>query len=194
VIRKLQLFLGILFLTCGWANGQVQDSATAGTVPMSVGGYFSYFDASYASYKSAGFGTFIDYSPFLSGNLGIEGEARCLIVGGSHSFSEYNYLVGPRYRFYRSDKYQPYAKFLVGAGEINFPYHLAHGGYFALAPGGGVEVAMKEHWKFRADYEFQIWPSAIGIPGIQTGSMHPNGVSVGFAYRLFRPRYEFKPQ
>lgn len=194
MLRKLLLILGVLFLTGGLAYGQVTDSATAGTIPLSVGGSFSYFDASYASYRSAGFGAYIDYSPFLSGDLGLEGEGRWLDVGASHSFSEYNYLIGPRYRFYKSEKYQPYAKFLVGAGEINFPYNLAHGGYFAMAPGGGVEIALKEHWKLRADYEFQFWPDAIGIPGIQTGAMHPNGVSVGFTYRLFSSRYEFKPR
>ena len=55
-------------------------------------------------------------------------------------------------------------------------------------------MAVKEHWKVRADYEFQFWPSAVGIPGIQTGSMHPNGVSVGLKYRIFRSRYEFQPR
>lgn len=192
MIRTL-FVLGVLSISGMCMYGQVEDSATAGVVPLSVGGYFSFFDASYASNKSGGVGAVIDYSPLLAGNLGIEGEGRWLKIGGSHGFSEYNYLAGPRYRFYKSDKYQPYAKFLVGAGEINFPYDLAHGGYFVLAPGGGVDIALKEHWKVRADYEFQFWPNAIGIPGIQTGSMHPNGVSVGFTYRIFRSRYEFKP-
>jgi len=55
-----------------------------------------------------------------------------------------------------------------------------------MAPGGGLDYALNRRWKVRADYEFQIWPSAVGIPGIQTGSVHPNGVSVGISYRLFR--------
>jgi hypothetical protein len=194
VIQKL-LVLGVLVLSGVSCYGQVEDSATAGTVPLTVGGYFSYFDASYASNKSAGLGAFIDYSPLLSGNLGVEGEGRWLKFGGGNSFSEYNYLVGPRYRFYyKSDKYQPYAKFLVGAGEIDFPFDLAHGGYFVMAPGGGVDVSLKEHWKVRADYEFQFWPGAPGIPGVQTGSFHPNGVSVAVVYRVFRSRYEFQPR
>ena len=155
---------------------------------------FSFFDASYQAYKTSGLGAYIDYSPLFAGDLGVEGEGRWLRFGGPQSFSEYTYLAGPRYRFYKSDKYQPYAKLLVGAGEINFPYDLAHGGYFALAPGGGIDIALKEHWKFRADYEFQFWPNAPGIPGIQTGSVYPNGVSIGFTYRLFRSRYVFQPR
>jgi hypothetical protein len=194
VIQKL-LVLGVFVLSGVGCFGQVEDSARASTVPMSVGGSFSYFDASYGSIRTAGLGTFIDYSPLLAGSLGVEGEGRWLMFGGPNSFSEYNYLVGPRYHFsYRSEKYQPYAKFLVGAGEINFPYDLGHGGYFAMAPGGGIDISLKDHWKVRADYEFQFWPSALGIPGIQTGSFHPNGVSVGFVYRLFRSRYQLQPQ
>lgn len=192
MIRKL-LVLGVLFIGARCVYAQVQDSATAGVVPLTIGAYFSYFDASYASNRTAGFGAVLDYSPVMAGNLGVEGESRWLTMGGSHGFSEYNYLVGPRYRFYESAKYQPYAKFLIGAGEINFPYDLAHGGYFVIAPGGGVDVALSDHWKLRADYELQFWPGAIGIPGIQSGSMHPNGVSLGFTYRLFRSRYVFQP-
>lgn len=192
--KLLVLVLGVVVLGGVGASGQVEDSATAGIVPLTVSGYFSFFDAGYASNKSGGLGASIDYSPLLTGDLGIEGEGRWLKFGGQTSFSEYNYLIGPRYRFYKSNKYQPYAKFLIGAGEINFPYDLAHGGYLALAPGGGVEIALKEHWKVRADYEFQYWPGAVAIPGVQTGAMHPNGVSVGFTYRLFRSRYEFQPR
>ncbi len=183
---KRNLILGFLLLSSVGALGQVVESATAGSAPLTVGGYFSFFDASYASNKVAGFGTYVDWSPLMTGNLGVEAEGRWLTFGGSHGFSEYNYLVGPRYRFYLNDRFQPYAKFLVGAGEINFPYDLAHGGYFAMAPGGGIDYALNPRWKVRADYEFQIWPSAVGIPGIQTGSVHPNGVSVGLSYRLFR--------
>jgi opacity protein-like surface antigen len=187
------MVVGVLIASCLCAYGQVEDSATAGVIPMTVGGYFSYFDASYASYKTAGLGAVLDYSPLMSGDLGVEGESRWLKFGGDHGFSEYNYLVGPRYRFYKSRKYQPYAKILAGAGLINFPFGLAHGGYFAIAPGAGADVALNEHWKVRLDYEFQYWPSAVGIPGIPTGSMHPNGASVGLTYRLFRSRYVLQP-
>jgi opacity protein-like surface antigen len=175
-----------LFVAASIAFGQVEAAATAGSVPLSVGGSFSFFNAGYSSNVVGGFGTYVDWSPFLSGDLGVEGEARWMTVGGSHGFSEYNYLVGPRYRFRASEKIQPYAKFLVGAGQIKFPYDLAHGGYLAYAPGGGAEFVLNEKWRFRAEYEYQFWPDAVGIPGIHTDPVRPNGVSVGFTYRLFR--------
>jgi hypothetical protein len=187
--------LGVLCFASAHVYGQVEDSATAGVIPLTIGGNFSYFDAGYESTRTAGAAATIDYAPLLSGNLGVEGEGRWLKWGGSSSFSEYNYLAGPRYRFYyKREKYQPYVKFLVGAGEINFPYDLAHGGYFVMAPGVGIDIGLKERWKVRVDYEFQYWPNAVAIPGINTGAMHPNGVSVGFTYRLFRSRYQFQPQ
>lgn len=188
------LVLGVLLTSSTFAVSQVAPDANAGTVPLALGGSFSYFDASYASNRVAGLSSYIDYSPLLAGNLGVEGEGRWMTMGGSHGFNEYNYLVGPRYRFFLSDRYQPYAKVLLGAGEINFPYSLAHGGYFAWAPGGGIDIGLSRRWAARADYEFQIWPSAPGIPGIPNGSFHPNGVTVGVSYRLFRPRYELAGQ
>lgn len=193
MIGKL-VAVSILCISAVRIYGQVEDSATAGVVPLSVGASFSYFDTGYESTRSEGFGAFIDYSPLLAGSLGVEGEGRWLKFGGAGGFSEYNYLAGPRYRFYyKKEKYQPYAKFLLGAGEINFPYDLGHGGYFVMAGGGGIDIAVNEHWKFRADYELQYWPNALNIPGIQTGATHPNGVSVGFNYRIFRSRYQFQP-
>ena len=141
MIQKL-LILGVLLLAGVRCFGQVEDSATAGSVPLSVGGSFQllrrelWVDQDRWSWQRLSI-----ILRLLAGNLGVEGEGRWLMIGGAHSFSEYNYLVGPRYRFYyKSEKYQPYAKFLVGAGEINFPYDLAHGGYFVLAPGGGIDI------------------------------------------------------
>src|ERR1700739_314255 len=156
VIQRL-LTLGFLCIGCAWAYGQVEDSATAGIVPLSIGGNFSLFDASYQGYKTAGLGASVAFFPLVAGNLGVEGEGRWLKFGGPQSFSEYTYLAGPRFRFYKCDKYQPYAKALVRVGELNFPYGLAHGAYFVVAPGGGLDMALNEHWKLRADYEFQYW-------------------------------------
>src|SRR5262249_29033628 len=126
--------LGLLLAVSISAFGQVEAPATTGSSPWSVGASFSFFNASYASNFVGGFGTYIDWSPFLHGDLGAEGVARWMNVGGSHGFSESNYLVGPRYRFRAGEKIEPYGKFLVGAGQIRFPYDLAHGGYFAYAP------------------------------------------------------------
>jgi opacity protein-like surface antigen len=190
-VIKRSWVLGILFVFTLCAYGQVEAAATSGKSPLAIGGSFSFFDAGYASNKVGGLGTYIDWSPFLRGDLGIEGEARWLKFGGSNGFSEYNYLAGPRYRFRAGEKIQPYAKFLIGAGQIRFPYNLAFGSYLAYAPGGGAELVLNDHWRVRGEYEFQIWPDAPGIPGVHTDSVKPNGFSLGFTYRVFRQPHDF---
>jgi hypothetical protein len=37
----------------------------------------------------------------------------------------------------------------------------------------------------RAEYEYQLWPSAPGVGGEPSNGMKPNGFSVGFAYKPF---------
>ena len=179
------LILCVLSLSSAMALAQAAPSATGNSAPLVVGGYFSYFDAGYAGNRVMGPGAYVDWSPAIGGNLGVEAEGRWLKFDADHDFSEYNYLAGLRYRMRAASRFQPYAKFLVGAGELNFPFQLAHGSYFALAPGGGVDFVVRPRWSVRADYEYQIWLNSPGIPGVQTSTVKPNGVSAGLSYRIF---------
>jgi opacity protein-like surface antigen len=174
-----------LFLSSLWACAQVVPDARAGISRIKVGGYYSYYDTGYSGYRMTGPAAFIDWSSSAFWHIGAEAEGRWLISDAPNNFSEYTYLAGPRYRFPVGKRAQPYAKVLLGAGEINFPYHLAHGGYFAIAVGGGVDLAMRRRWGLRVDYEYQIWPDAVGIPGIPSSALKPNGVSAGISYRVF---------
>jgi len=117
----------------------------------------------------------------------VEGEGRWLSLNGSRGFAEYNYLAGPVYRMTLSEHrgFHPYVKCLAGIGIVDFPNNLAMGRYFAIAPGGGVDYTLNRRWRLRADYEYQIWPLAPGIPGNSASAMKPNGVTVGFTYRVF---------
>jgi opacity protein-like surface antigen len=184
MIQRVLIFCA-LSLSSTMALAQAAPSATGNSAPLVVGGYFSYFDAGYAGNRVMGPGAFIDWSPVNAGNLGIEGEGRWLKFGADNDFSEYNYLAGLRYRVRATSRFQPYAKFLVGAGEVTFPYELGHGSYFALAPGGGMDYVVHPRWRVRADYEYQFWLNSPGIPGIQLSAIKPNGVSVGLSYRIF---------
>ena len=179
------LIVGALLLSSSWAIAQVEPTAYRNQNTLALGGFYSSFDTDYQTNRMAGAGVYADWSPAILGHLGAEAEARWLIFNSFHDFSEYNYLIGPRYRFPAYNRLQPYAKLLLGAGEVNFPYQLAHGGYFALAPGGGIDFVVTRRWTMRVDYEYQIWPSAVGIPGIQSNSLKPNGLSVGIGYRIF---------
>jgi outer membrane protein with beta-barrel domain len=184
VYRRSLILTGLL-LSSALAVAQVAPSAYRSRASLTVGGYYSYFDADYANNEMGGVGAYVDWSPGFLGRLAVEGEGRWLIFNAPHDFSEYNYLIGPRYKVLVHNHLQLYAKILLGAGEVNFPYQLAHGGYFALAPGGGIDFAATRHWRLRADYEYQILPDAVGIPGIPSNSLKPNGVSVGVGYRIF---------
>ncbi len=169
------------------AAAQAEYSAERAPVSLSVGGSFSFYDANYGGYKVGGIATHIDFSPIIWDHVGVEGEGRWLTLNSSRGFREYNYLIGPMYRMTLSEhrRFHPYAKALVGQGVIDFPNHLAYGRYFVFAPGAGVDYTLNRRWRVRADYEFQIWPGAPGIPGDSSGPLKPNGVTVGLTYRVF---------
>lgn len=169
------------------AGAQSSYDAERAPVSLTLGGSYSFFDAAYGGYKVMGAVVFVNLSPFIWDHLGAEAEGRWLTLNASRGFSEYNYLAGPVYRITLSQHraLHPYIKGLIGEGIVDFPNHLAVGRYFAIAPGAGVDVTLNRRWRLRADYEYQIWPQASDIPGISSGAMKPNGVSVGFTYRVF---------
>jgi hypothetical protein len=181
------LILAALLIAPILAGGQTVYEAERAPVSFSTGGAFSFFDAAYGGYKVMGAVAYVNFSPLIWDHVGAEAEGRWLTFNASRGFREYNYLAGPVYRITLSEhrRLHPYVKALVGQGDIDFPNHLAYGRYFVLAPGGGVDMTLTRRWRLRADYEYQIWPDAPGIPGLASGVMRPNGVSVGFTYRIF---------
>jgi hypothetical protein len=89
------------------------------------------------------------------------------------------YMAGPTY--HRDfGKFQPYVKGLVGFGDFNFPYDLAHGSFLVIAPGAGVDYRISRRIRIRAvDFEYQIWPQ------FAYGSMSNYGISTGLRIRVF---------
>jgi hypothetical protein len=169
------------------AGAQVAYEGERAPVSLSTGASFSYFSADYGGYHPIGGSAVIDFSPIIWDHVATEAEGRWLTLNAPHGFSEYNYLIGPVYRFTltKHQTLHPYVKTLLGEGIVNFSDNLAYGRYFAIAPGGGVDFTLTRRVRLRADYEFQIWPNAPGIPGLPSGTMYPNGVSVGATYRIF---------
>lgn len=184
MLQRVLLFGALLFSPLP-ALAQAAPSAYGGSPLFTVGGFFSYVDTDYDGNKMVGPGAFVDWSPPAKWSLGLEGEARWLILNAPHQFRQYTYLAGPRYLFPHKRRIGPYAKFLIGAGDIDFPYRLAHGSYFVMAPGAGVDIAWTSKLRLRADYELQIWPQAVGIPNVPGSALKPNGVSVGVSYKVF---------
>jgi opacity protein-like surface antigen len=186
LINRLLIIVALLVAPV-LAAAQAPYSAERAPVAFTLGGAYSYFDAAYGGNKVMGATAYMNFSPIIWDHVAVEGEGRWLPLNASHGFSEYNYLAGPVYRISLSEhrKFHPYVKGLIGAGIINFPNNLAYGRYFAIAPGGGVDYTLNRRWRLRADYEYQIWPGASDIPGTSSSTLKPNGVTVGFTYRVF---------
>jgi opacity protein-like surface antigen len=162
--------------------GQAAPAVRGGIPPLTAGGYYSNFTSDFTPNRLGGAGIYIDWN--LLGRLGVEGEARWLRFNQEEGSYEDNYLIGPRYSR-RYGKFVPYVKFLMGAGELEFNLNQGHGGYFAMAPGGGLDYRLTSHLTIRLiDYEYQIWPSAPG-GGFPSNGLTPNGFSFGAGYRIF---------
>jgi opacity protein-like surface antigen len=186
LIRRL-FIVAVLVTAPMIAAAQSQYSAERAPVSFTMGGAYSFFNAGYAGYTVMGAVAYAAFSPVIWDHVGVEGEGRWLIQNGSRGFNEYNYLIGPVYRITLVAHHglHPYVKGLIGAGIVEFPNHLAVGRYFAIAPGGGVDVTLNRRWRLRGDYEYQIWPQSPDIPGMNVATMKPNGVTVGLTYRVF---------
>ncbi len=143
----------------------------------------SNFSTDYGPNRMTGVGAYVD-ADWRRG-FGAEAELRFLEWGGYLGETQQTYLIGPRAFFLPNSRWRPFGKFLFGGGWMSFPSTIGHASYFAMAPGGGVDYILSRRWRARAEYEYQIWPSAphvVGQPG--TPSLKPNGVSVGLTFRI----------
>lgn len=157
-------------------HAQVVAAARGGS-SLQAGGSFSIFNPDYGSNWLYGFGAYVDLN--VGSHWGAEGEVRYLRFNQTYNVYEDNYLLGLRYRWH-FNRMQPYVKFLAGNGQFNFPFSLAHGGFFMLAPGGGLDFHLNHRFTLRAlDYEYQHWGNFSG------SSLSPNGFSSGISYRFF---------
>jgi opacity protein-like surface antigen len=134
--------------------------------------------------RLTGFGVYVDLN--VKPRWGVEAEARFLPFNGFYGEAQHHYLIGPKVELVRLGKLRPYAKLLVGLGQNNFPFTIGTGRYLALAPGAGADYRLTRKIAFRAEYEYQFWPSAPGIVGEPSNGMKPSGFSAGFAYKLWR--------
>jgi opacity protein-like surface antigen len=169
------------------AHAQVAPSATRSVHTLSVGGEYSNIEAGFpynSSQRLDGFGVFVDYS--LTGNLGIEADARFLRFNSFYGETEDNYLAGPRYRFLRFGRLQPMARCLFGVGKMHYPFAIGSDSYFAIAPAAGASYRIGRRLSLRAEYEYQFWPGSPDITNEPAHEITPNGIHVGIAYQLFR--------
>jgi hypothetical protein len=159
------------------ASGQVVQSAVAGGISLSAGGTFSGYSAQYGERKLLGVTGFADLDS--KSQLGVEAEARWLVLHQTANVHISTYTAGLRYHF-NVGNYQPYVKALGGYGKFNFPYNYAKGTYPIIAPGGGVDYRISKRVKLRlVDCEYQYWP------GFTYGGMTSVGLSSGIRFKIF---------
>jgi hypothetical protein len=173
------LLLAGLLLGAVPAQAQSPESATGDWSSLSVGGTFSATHLQYGQHWLEGGGVFVDGN--FNWRFGVEGEANWAVLHQLSNTHATTYLVGPRYQLnaFHNYRLRPYAKFLAGDGEFNFPYNYAHGSYFVIAPGGGVDYWLNSRIRLRrGDVEYQYWP------GFTYGSSTNFSVSVGVRYRI----------
>ena len=203
MLKKIGLFAALAILSPAALFAQSQKSAIGGDASLWAGGEVSYFDPDYSctggyvwscSQDMLGAGALVDFN--LRSKWGAEGEARWLHWNGVGEQVESSYMAGPRYRLYRHNRFDFWARVLAGGGWITTPYYPAidslKGSYFAFAPGGSIDYRVSHRLIVRADYEYQFWPSfqgpptysPTGAPIQHNGGLTPNGVSLGILYRF----------
>jgi hypothetical protein len=171
------IFLAAFLALAHRSSAQVVPSADAGGLNLSAGATGSGYYLQYGERKMLGVTGFVDLD--TRRRLGIEGEARWLVLHQTADVHVATYAIGPRYHV-NMGRFQPYAKALVGIGQFNFPYNYAHGNYLIIAPGGGVDYRLNRRIYLRlADVEYQYWPQ------FDFGAMTSVGVSTGIRVRIF---------
>lgn len=176
-LAAICVVLGLGLAFASKAYGQVAPSGDAGRLNISAGGTASGYYVQYGERKMVGVTGFVDFdarSPW-----GIEAEGRWLEWNQTANVHAETYSIGPRYHK-NIGKLQPYAKGMIGFGEFNFPYDLAHGRYLVATGGGGLDYQISRRIHFRAvDVEYQYWPE------FTYGAMTTFGVSSGLRIRIF---------
>ena len=188
MIRKYLVVAALLLLPT-FSRAQVVAAGRGGNQQLYVGGIFSDFDPDYGYQRLYAAGAFADY--YRTPRLGAEAEVRFLRFNQLSHIHQDTYLVGPKIS-YRKKRYNFYGKALFGLAEFNFPFNAAHGSYFAIEFGGGLDYRIAHRLYLRAEYDYQIWPGFVGPPDPhpvplvnRPNGLTPNGFTVGASYRIF---------
>lgn len=161
----------------GNLHGQVVPAADAGRLNISAGATGSGYYLQYGERKMIGVTGFVDMDARSA--WGVEAEGRWLEWRQTANVHAQTYSIGLRYHK-NIGNLQPYGKGLIGFGDFNFPYNLAHGRYLVATGGGGLDYRISPRVHLRAvDVEYQYWPE------FTYGAMTTFGVSSGIRIRLF---------
>jgi opacity protein-like surface antigen len=175
------------------AFSQAAPAAEQGGLPLAVGGGFSDFSTDFGPIRMYGAAAWADWSfygrpRFLQG-FGLEAEARDLNYGKPASYPgklrQDTVMGGATYTWRHFHSLNPYVKFMLGYGVVEFAAAPGTNPYYTLdsrtiyGPGGGLEYRVFRNVSLRADYEYQAWPNLFG-----SKTLDPNGFTFGAMYDL----------
>jgi len=87
--------------------------------------------------------------------------------------AEKSVLFGGRFDFWMGHRLHPYADFLFGRGQTEYPGGYIFGNYQynltttnVLSPGGGVDFDLTDQLAIKADIQYQRWGSAPTASGV----------------------------
>jgi opacity protein-like surface antigen len=166
--------------------GQVEPDADKGKASLWAGAEFANYRAGFphgSGLRLSGVGAFVTFN--RTHHIGFEGHVRFLYVNSWNGETEQDYLAGPRYTFFMSNRWRPFADLEVGAVRIHYPFHIGTGDQFAIAPGGGLEYRVSHRVSVRGIYEYQILPNSPNFTDEPHFGVHPNGVYGGLSIRPF---------
>lgn len=177
------------------ASGQIVPQATEKSdgIPLTIGtGYSNYY--SDWNGRLSGPVIWVDWScygrrSYMHG-FGVELEARDLNYDRTGSIPNLRMdtaSAGAVYTWRRFNKFNPYAKVLVGLGSIDFISsnpNYRHDTRTISSWGGGLEYRIFPQVWVRADYEYQFWPQ------LPLHTLNPQGFTIGAKYDFRRSHRE----
>jgi opacity protein-like surface antigen len=177
------------------AFSQTIPAATQGQLPFTLGTGVSNLNVDWGDNRMYGITVWAQWRPGdlprLLDGLGLDIEGRDVNYGRPaalpSNFRMDTLAGGPIYTWRHYRNFQPYGKFLIGFGSIDFtgpnPYY-KHDTRTVYAPGFGFQYRLVRHVWVRADYEYQMWPDLFG----NNNTFHPQGFTAGVSYdfRSFR--------
>lgn len=191
---KLSLFAVLISATCPLFSQVVPAASEHGRMPIALGVGASNYSIDWGpGRRMEGITAWLDwnevpFTPRVLRGMGLDFEARDINSGlpvGVPRMRQDTASGGPIYTVRRFGRVQPYGKYLVGFGSIDFgplpdaPRWYTHDTRTVYSPAGGVNFrALKGLW-VRADYEYQFWPKIFG-----PHSLNPNGFTFGAMYTL----------
>jgi hypothetical protein len=195
-MRRTSVIVSLLFLILVSAasrlGAQVTYSAREGRTPLSVGFGVADFSDDWGTRnpRQVGLTLWIDWHlphmPSKLRGLGLELEGRDVNYATPDYIPGHRMttgLAGPMFQWRREKRIRPYAKYLLGIGNLDFPGSCCYqqDTRAIFAPAAGADVRLIGRLSARGEYEYQMWHAIFG-----PHDLTPQGFTFGVVYDLGR--------